>query len=759
MSANSLSVPFPIFNDIDGDPLDAGYIHIGTANLDPVTNAISVYFDEALTIPAAQPIRTLNGFPSNSGAPARLYISADDYSITVKNKNGSQVYTSPVSTLAIASGAVNYTQGGTGSTQRTLTSKLQEMVSVKDFGAVGDGVTDDTAAIQAALDSLTEGQTLVFNIPKAYLGAGISRTDIPERVTVDFNGCHVTAHSSVSTMFSFTGVNTSRGNRTLAAPNYTSPVSPPSATVYVRGVRKFELTDASGIQTGDWVQFYSPRKFDINGTKQTYEVNRVWDVDGNTVYLDGESLVAFEQGDTLEVRALSEGFTVKNGYIDQQGVNGEGVVVAGFNRPKIEKMMFVDPYRYGLYVRYCCEDQVVNCNVRSAGTPTSPVAGYSGDYGYGFIHARNCFSRVDNCVGSDGWHSFEAADGQRDITYTSSIAIADGHGFSTHQNCVSAIYINCQAKARLPMIMRCRYPKILGGDYTKTTADATFSFGNAWEVVVKGISYKCDRDVNSEGNFYNLSMANNSDYTDEPQDFISRMIFQDNYVNCKAGRFYVSVSDATNECYIQNNIFNIIKGTIYFSAINKVLIKNNSFNYIQENSDDGVSPGGSIPFVSVGTSGTANTDAVLFDGNIVSVLSSGASNADLFNYNCAGSAKVTVSNNTFYAMSGARYAIRAYSSGNDLHMYGNIFTSPNSAVNSFSRILSGTININAINNIYPNYITYNLAYNIGYGGTVVEATNEIFLGKKTTMFSNMPTSTTGLPAGSLWNNAGVVNIV
>ena len=82
------------------------------------------------------------------------------------------------------SSAVDYNQGGTGAVDRTVKAKLQESVSVKDFGAVGDGVTDDAAAFTAAANAINTAGGGNLYIP-ASSGYYVINTDVTIQATVN----------------------------------------------------------------------------------------------------------------------------------------------------------------------------------------------------------------------------------------------------------------------------------------------------------------------------------------------------------------------------------------------------------------------------------------------------------------------------------------------------------------------------------------------------------------------------------------------
>lgn len=204
MSALSVQPTFPIFTDIDGQPLENGYIWIGIANLDPQTNPVQVYWDAALTLPAAQPIRTLAGYPANSGTPARLYVNSD-YSIRVMNKNGSTVYSAPEATerysgvviSTIDASNVLFTQTGSGAVPTTAQDEFETIrITPQQFDAAGDGVNDDTTALNDAIAAV-----LASTEPAVLVGYGtykITSTVNFRQIRVDFDRASIdVAHAGI----------------------------------------------------------------------------------------------------------------------------------------------------------------------------------------------------------------------------------------------------------------------------------------------------------------------------------------------------------------------------------------------------------------------------------------------------------------------------------------------------------------------------------------------------------------------------------
>jgi hypothetical protein len=94
---------------------------------------------------------------------------------------------------------VTFLASGSGAVQRTALDKFRETVSVKDFGAVGDGVTDDTAAIAAAITATPDGGQVVF--PRGTYCIGSAGVAITSRNNLALVGAGATLKiTAVSTL-------------------------------------------------------------------------------------------------------------------------------------------------------------------------------------------------------------------------------------------------------------------------------------------------------------------------------------------------------------------------------------------------------------------------------------------------------------------------------------------------------------------------------------------------------------------------------
>ena len=149
------------------------------------TTPVSVYSDAALSVAASNP------YPIAAGAavPALYYAEA---LVRVRVVDSAGAVVSDDDPYGVPSAAVVFDPGQTGDESRTVESKLRDTVSAKDFGATGDGTTNDAADIQAALDAVAaydNGGTVV--LPIGTYNCGSTTITVPQKVTLHFDGAEI----------------------------------------------------------------------------------------------------------------------------------------------------------------------------------------------------------------------------------------------------------------------------------------------------------------------------------------------------------------------------------------------------------------------------------------------------------------------------------------------------------------------------------------------------------------------------------------
>lgn len=285
-----------------------------------------------------------------SGNPAKV-IKGVEFDAEFNAIEGADALNAKLTTLVASSGSslIGYLPAGTGAVATTVQAKLRESVSVKDFGAVGDGVINDSPAIALAFAS---GDKVWFPDGTYLMNSGV--TKLASNVEVDFGNAKF-INGGVGFLFTF--------GATSDTPSYTG--------LKVRG-GWFEQADPATTDNYNYIRVAATKDFSIrdvhlknisNGGIYVEAGCQDGLIDGCTI--EGKTAYSVCRGIWLNGATASDYASqlVDTGTITR---NGTAVPVYAAKNIKVSNCTVIVP-NYGVYLMNTRDCAVENCYIDVSG--------------------------------------------------------------------------------------------------------------------------------------------------------------------------------------------------------------------------------------------------------------------------------------------------------------------------------------------------------------------------------------------------------
>lgn len=364
--------------------------------------------------------------------------------------------TTKIANMAAINNAFNnFTQFGAGAVTQSYLTKVREIVSVKDFGAVGDGVTDDTSAIQAAINYagsiratlLVNSGTYKISLPLTSL----SSININCEHKVVFDGTTIPPYAVGNTYRSLLSV--------------TGSISDPSllTTDAIRGTYIISVASTVGYSVGDLIlvssnQYYSGGGFVMTSSGSTVIANycgvtcRVAKViSGTQLSIDTPCPESYLITDGAYVKKITPvTFSMTGGKLILAGVNSGqiGISLTYVENSIVENVAVIAAENIGVSVSYSDNVTVSNCNIQRCTSPylANPLltqTGYGVLFGSGTVNStafNNYFELCRHSVSGGGAHPARSIILDGNQSFNCGLGAAD---IDNHEPCEYWTITNC----------------------------------------------------------------------------------------------------------------------------------------------------------------------------------------------------------------------------------------------------------------------------------------------------------------------------